>query len=109
MLDELTFHTTVREFMRAARPEAAWAGISSQSDLHARGILDSLLLTELILFLEGLVGSEIAVENYRLEAFYTLDSLYRIAAETVRSGASVQADGDDGPGGSPRADVLPPR
>ena len=50
--------------------------ISPDSKLMGSGIVDSLLLTELILHVEDVLDCEIDVENFRLATFETIDSIY---------------------------------
>lgn len=50
--------------------------INSDTNLVGSGIVDSLLLTELILYVEDELECTIEVDDFRLATFETIDSIY---------------------------------
>ncbi|WP_073447001.1 MULTISPECIES: phosphopantetheine-binding protein [Streptomyces] len=64
------------------------AAITAHSNLFELGILDSLAVVELIVFLEHLIGTEIVVENYRLESFHTLAGIHDVVTDSAPPGAT---------------------
>lgn len=50
--------------------------ISPDTHLVNSGIVDSLLLTELIFFVENVIGHPIDIDNFRLDSFESLQTIY---------------------------------
>jgi acyl carrier protein len=76
------------DFLRRQNPSGPHA-FGPDDDLFTLGLVDSLRLVELIVFMEELTGREIPVENYSIASFYTLNNLYELVSDgAVQSGAS---------------------
>ncbi|MFE1772806.1 phosphopantetheine-binding protein [Streptomyces sp. NPDC059008] len=89
----------MRTFLSHLRPDADMAAVTSDSNLFELGILDSLAVVELIVFLERLIGAEIVIENYQLESFHTLAGISQVMAGSTRSNTAVRdADHTSTPG-----------
>jgi methoxymalonate biosynthesis acyl carrier protein len=76
------------DFLRQMNPSGPQA-FGPDDDLFTLGLVDSLRLVELIVFMEELTGREIPVEDYSIASFYTLNNLYALVSDgAMRSGAS---------------------
>lgn len=76
-MTEAQFFSDVTEFIKQRDPDARLDGIDRESDLIRAGILDSLLITDLILHLEERTGHSIPLAKLNLDAIKTIDALYR--------------------------------
>ncbi|MFB7629587.1 acyl carrier protein [Streptomyces sp. NPDC056149] len=94
MLSQPELEARLRTFLSTIRPDADVAAITPHSNLFELGILDSLAVVELIVFLERLIGTEIVVENYQLESFHTLAGIHEVVVDSTPPGPTVRgADG----------------
>lgn len=50
--------------------------IDNTTNLLEAGYIDSLNMVEMIIYLEEMTGEEIAIENYQLRNFYTIEGIY---------------------------------
>lgn len=55
--------------------------IQGDTNLIGSGIVDSLMLTELIIFVEDALNCSINVENFRLATFESINSIYSAYAQ----------------------------
>ncbi len=58
------------------------SAIQPETDLRARGILDSLLIIEFFVFLEQIKGSPIDASTFSLDRISTLDAAYELVTST---------------------------
>lgn len=70
------FIEQTRNFI-AARAKVQPQEIQPDTPLIDSGYVDSLLLTELIVFVEDLLGCHIDVEDFRLSTFETIESIHK--------------------------------
>jgi acyl carrier protein len=75
-MDQEPFYKEVIAFI-AAKAGLPGEVIQPTDHLVQRGFITSLLLAELIVFVENLSGKEIDVENFRLDSFSTIEKIYR--------------------------------
>lgn len=76
MHDREAVYRTLREWIHTANPAAGAAGVDPGIDLIKSGILESLQVVELILFLERLTGREILAEHLNPDSFRTLNAIF---------------------------------
>ncbi|WP_435921619.1 acyl carrier protein [Paenibacillus sp. DYY-L-2] len=57
-------------------PEAGIKEIDENANLQELGLVDSLNMVQMILFLEEILGEDIRIEKYSLRDFYTLKNVY---------------------------------
>ncbi|WP_460060571.1 acyl carrier protein [Streptomyces sp. YKOK-I1] len=84
MPDRTEFVSAVQDFLVKHNPVGP-AEFGPDDNLFVLGLIDSLRLVELIVFLEELSGQDIPVENYSISSFYTMNGLY----DMVRSAAAA--------------------
>ena len=75
-MEQERFYKEVTAFI-AARAEVPGEAILPTDHLVQRGFVNSLILAELIVFVENLSGQEIDVEDFRLDSFSTIEKIYR--------------------------------
>lgn len=75
-MDQEHFHKEVSAFI-ATRAQLPSEAIQPTDHLVQRGFVNSLILAELIVFVENISGKEIDVENFRLDSFSTIEKIYR--------------------------------
>jgi acyl carrier protein len=66
----------LREWIHTANPAAGALGVEPETDLIRGGILESLQMVELVLFLERRTGREILAEHLNPDSFRTLSSIF---------------------------------
>jgi acyl carrier protein len=66
----------LREWIHTANPAAGALGVDPETDLIKSGILESLQVVELVLFLERRTGCEILAEHLNPDSFRTLNSIF---------------------------------
>jgi acyl carrier protein len=66
----------LREWIHTANPAAGALGVDPGIDLIKSGILESLQVVELILFLERLTGREILAEHLNPDSFRTFNAIF---------------------------------
>lgn len=69
------FFAKSREFL-AKKKKLSVEEVSPEAHLVETGLVDSLLMTELILFIEDLTGKEIDIETFELSRFTSLSAIY---------------------------------
>ncbi len=74
-MDRSDFYQGVRHFL-GSRTGVERGDLTSNANLIQEGIVDSVLLTELILYVEDVTSREIDVDNFRLSTFSTMESIY---------------------------------
>jgi acyl carrier protein len=84
MPDRTEFVTAVSDFLIKCNPDGPH-DFGPEDNLFALGLVDSLRLVELIIFLEKLTGQDLPVENYSISSFYTINNLY----DMVRTAATA--------------------
>jgi acyl carrier protein len=82
MPDRTEFITAVRNFLITRNPQEPHT-FGPEDNLFTLGLVDSLRLVELIVFLEELTGQELPVENYSISSFYTINGLYDMVSEVA--------------------------
>ncbi|MCW8206078.1 acyl carrier protein [Verminephrobacter aporrectodeae subsp. tuberculatae] len=70
------FIEQIRNFI-ATRAKVQPQVIQADTPLIDSGYVDSLLLTELILFVEDLLGCNIDIDDFRISKFETIESIYQ--------------------------------
>lgn len=75
-MDQEHFYKEVTAFI-ATRANLPGEAIQPTDHLVQRGFITSLILAELIVFVENLSGKEIDVEDFRLDSFSTIEKIYR--------------------------------
>jgi acyl carrier protein len=65
-------------FLQERDPGMQLAGVDADTDLIDAGILDSMLVTDLILFLEGQTGRSIPLADLSIDAIKTVRGLHRL-------------------------------
>ncbi|MGD3106997.1 acyl carrier protein [Streptomyces sp. YGL11-2] len=90
MLSRPDLEARLRAFLSTLRPDADLAAVTPHSNLFELGILDSLAVVELIVFLEHLIGTEIVVENYQLESFHTFAGIHDVVADSTPRDTTVR-------------------
>lgn len=86
MPEHAEFISAVADFLRQQNPSGPPA-FGPDDNLFTLGLVDSLRLVELIVFMEQLADREIPVEDYSIASFYTLNSLYELV-----SGGAVRSE-----------------
>jgi len=74
-MERQDFFVKARRFI-SAKARIDPEQIKSDTPLVESGIVDSLLITELIIFVEDVLDIDIEVDDFRLTSFHTLDSIY---------------------------------
>jgi acyl carrier protein len=75
--DREAVYRMLREWIHTANPAAGALGVGPATDLIGSGILESLQVVELVLFLERRTGREILAEHLNPDSFRTLNSIFR--------------------------------
>lgn len=75
-MDQERFYQEVTAFI-AAKAALSGEAIQPTDHLVQRGFVNSLILAELIVFVENISGTEIDVEDFRLDSFSTIEKIYR--------------------------------
>lgn len=75
-MDQEHFYKEVTAFI-ADRAKVPGEVIQPTDHLVQRGFVNSLILAELIVFVENVSGKEIDVEDFRLDSFSTIEKIYR--------------------------------
>ncbi len=101
MLSQPDLEARLRTFLSTLRPDADVAAITAHANLFELGILDSLAVVELIVFLEHLIGTEIVVENYQLESFHTLAGIHDVVTDSTPPVATVRGEDRTSTPGTP--------
>jgi acyl carrier protein len=74
--DREAVYRMLREWIHAANPAAGALDVEPETDLIRSGILESLQVVELVLFLERWTGREILTEHLNPDSFMTLYSIF---------------------------------
>lgn len=75
------FIESVRSFI-VSKSKVKTADVGPDTSLIDSGIIDSLLITELIVYIEGVLDINIDIDDFRLASFRTIATIYeRYAAE----------------------------
>jgi len=78
-LNKTAFIEQLTTFLYGADKTMPATPIDLEADLFDLGLLESIRIVELIVFLEQLIGAEIPVEDYQPESFRTLNGIYAVA------------------------------
>ena len=76
------FIRAIRDFLQRQNPGFSH-DFGPNDNLFTLGLVDSLRLVELIVFMEELTGQEIPVEDFSIKSFYTMSSLHELACLTA--------------------------
>lgn len=76
IISEEDFYTQMRNFI-SYKTVAEAELIKPDTILISSGILDSLAVTEAILFVENITGRGIEIDDFRLSTFESMSSIYR--------------------------------
>lgn len=76
-MDRIEFYEKFAAYIKELNKNKEIAAISPQDNLFELGYTDSLNMVSIIMFLEELLGEEIALEKYELRTFYTMESMYQ--------------------------------
>ena len=68
----------ITTFLKERDPDVQLDGVDEDSDLIRAGILDSLLITDLILFIEEQTGRSIPLTELSIDSIKTIRSLHRL-------------------------------
>lgn len=74
-MDRQAFYDGVTRFI-ATRAKLNAAEIDPKAHLIQSGIVDSKLLTELILYTEDVTGNVIDIDRFQLDSFSTIEKIY---------------------------------
>ena len=85
------FYKSIINFIKQRHPELEVDKISETDNLFDLGYIDSLSVTEFILFLEKLLGREIPIGNYEPRTFHNMKSLF----ETFCDNEVILSKGDN--------------
>lgn len=81
MIGRAEFDQRVLDFLAIQKDDPSITHLTGRANLFECGVLDSLGMVELIVFLEKLVASVIPVEELSITSFYSLDSMWALFAE----------------------------
>lgn len=90
-MDRDTFLNELRGFLAELNPTGAArvASLGATDNLFDLGLVSSFSMVRLIVFIQTLTGVPLEVQGRPLEAFYTLDGLYRLVYEPEQIGGVV--------------------
>lgn len=80
-MDEKQFYESFLPFLDSINLDQEHGDISPSTNLLEAGYIDSLKMVELIIYLEELLGEEIAIEEYHVRKFYSMGSIYQTFIE----------------------------
>lgn len=75
-MEQEKFNELFVEKIRVMHPGKAIESIQATDNLYELGLIDSLNMVEIIVFLESLLNHPISIENFQIRNFYTLDSIF---------------------------------
>jgi acyl carrier protein len=70
------FYQEFLKFLRELNEGKEIQSINESDNLIELGCIDSLSLVSTVMFLEELLGEEIALEKHELRSFYTMENMY---------------------------------
>jgi acyl carrier protein len=73
----MTFKQKLKDFLRDNATAGATSNLDENEDLIARGLIDSIALLQIILFIEEQVGIRIPDEEVAPENFQTINAIER--------------------------------
>jgi acyl carrier protein len=78
------FIENVRDFI-VSKSKVKTTDVGADTPLIDSGIIDSLLITELIVYVEGVLGVGIDIDDFRLASFRTIATIYECYATEARA------------------------
>lgn len=76
-MDEQTIRGELRQWIASRSKTNSRGGLDDNTKILDDGIISSLDIVELVLFIESLKGDEIDAEDLEPEVFQSVDALYR--------------------------------
>ncbi len=104
-MERQSLQQLIKEISGLIREKLLTDVTSSEQDLLASGVLDSLTLVQLLLDLESRFGVTIPLEELEIDDFRTLSSIARL----VQSRAALQADEKPGKANDPENNAIDER
>ena len=74
------FYTDFRSFLQKRNPEADLSTVAPDTNLFDAGVVDSLNMVHVILFIEEYFGVAVRIEEVELSTFYTMERIYAMFA-----------------------------
>ena len=84
-MDKETFRHLFSGFLKTLKPDKQIDSIPDDENLWDLGLLDSLTMVDLMVFLEEQVGVQLEVERLSPDVFHTVSGIY---SAVVSSGAA---------------------
>jgi len=85
-MDRSTFIETLTGYLQQINPDREVSSVAPDANLHDAGLIDSLRMVELVLFLEKATGRPIPVERHEPRVFHTLDKMYAAFGQATAEG-----------------------
>lgn len=81
-MDKQEFYQAIRKYLAEEVEDAAKRRIEEideDADLYQLGLIDSLMVIRLVIFMEEMTGKEVDLAEHEFEVFYTLRGLHSVA------------------------------
>ena len=89
-MERESFYSAVRAFLSGLLEERerdrVLVALREDDDLYRLGLVDSLTIIRMIIFVEELTAKEIDLEDHDFESFYTLRGLYSVVETAADEG-----------------------
>jgi len=90
--DEAEIRRLIRQWIvQHGKRDVRIGELTDSTPILENGLLSSLEVAELVLYLEHLLGAEIALENLEAEVFQSVDSLWARLFAPQRAGTGANA------------------